>query len=88
MATLRDLLDAGLLTQGQRLFWQKQNSRSQFEATVLESGKILTLDGQIHNSPSSAARHLNNGISTNGWRVWKISADGNSLSDIRELLKP
>jgi len=86
MSSLRDLLKAGLISSGDDLVWKKQNSSLTFTAKVLESGKIETSDGVAHASPSMAARHVNMGISTNGWRVWQVAKSKQSLSDLRSFL--
>ena len=86
MLSLKDLLEAGLLSEGESLIWNKLSSPTPFEATLLADGRIETKDGKIHTSPSTAAKHVNSGISTNGWRVWKVSSKKKSLSEIREFL--
>ncbi len=86
LLSLKDLLDAGLISEGDRLVWQKMNSTSSFEAVILRDGRIETKDGKIHTSPSTAARHVNAGISTNGWRVWSVTSKKKTLSQIRVLL--
>ncbi len=86
MPSLKDLIKAGLLSEGESLIWNKLTSPTPHEATLLADGRIETTDGKIHNSPSTAAKHVNSGISTNGWRVWKVSSKGKSLGEIREFL--
>jgi hypothetical protein len=85
MLSLRDLLQAGLVSDGDRLIWHKSGSPAPHEAKLLADGKIETADGKVHNSLSTAARYVNAGISTNGWRVWVVSSKGKSLSEIRSL---
>jgi hypothetical protein len=85
MLSLRDLLRVGLISEGDQLIWLKSGSVDSRRATILTDGKIKTEDGKIHSSPSSAAKHVNSGISTNGWRVWVVSANGKSLAEIRSL---
>ena len=81
--SLKDLLEAGLLSEGESLIWNKSSCPTPYEATLLADGRIETTDGKIHTSPSTAAKHVNSGISTNGWRVWKVSSKGKSLGEIR-----
>jgi hypothetical protein len=81
--SLKDLLDEGLLSVGESLIWHKLNSGLPHEATILADGRIETADGKIHNSPSTAARHVNGGVSTNGWRVWRALDKNSALSEIR-----
>ena len=86
MSSLRDLLEAGLISVGDGLVWKKQNSRLTFTAKILPNGIIETSDGVAHTSPSMAARHVNMGISTNGWRVWQLATSKQSLSELRRIL--
>ena len=51
---------------------------------MTEEGKVKTSDGQVHNSPSKAAKHLNDGVAINGWRVWKVERLSKSLLELRE----
>lgn len=85
MLNLRDLLRAGLVSEGDLLTWRKSGLSVPHEAKLLADGKIETIDGKIHNSPSTAAKHVNSGISTNGWKVWVVHSKGKSLSEIRSL---
>ena len=85
MLKLTDLVKLGLLSEGDCLVWKKNNS-SLFEAILLKDGQILTSDGVKHASPSGAARHVNHGISTNGWRVWQAKTSGKTLANIRDSL--
>jgi hypothetical protein len=86
MSSLRDLLKSGLISAGDELFWEKKNFRLTFTATVLANGIIETSDGVAHTSPSMAARHVNMGISTNGWRVWRLAKSKQSLFELRKIL--
>jgi hypothetical protein len=86
MLRLRDLLEAGLVSAGDDLIWERRNSRLKFTAKILPYGMIKTMDGVVHNSPSMAARHVNMGKSTNGWRVWQLATTKQSLYDLRSIL--
>lgn len=83
MAALTRLLRDGTLLAGDVIVWRRPKVKATFEATVLPNGKIETSDGVAHNSPSSAAKHLNGGVAINGWRVWKVVRLKKSLSDLR-----
>jgi hypothetical protein len=83
VAALTKLLNDGSLVAGDVIVWKRPKVGSIFEATVLPNGKIETSDGLTHNSPSSAARHLNGGVAINGWRVWKVIRLKKSLLDLR-----
>jgi hypothetical protein len=54
-----------------------------FIATIDANGMIQTSDGIIHKSPSAAACHVLQTSPMNGWKRWKRSEDGTSLSDLR-----
>ena len=83
MAALTRLLKDGTLLAGDVIVWLRPKVNTTFEATVLPNGKIETSDGVPHNSPSSAAKHLNGGVAINGWRVWKVDRLRKSLFDLR-----
>lgn len=83
MAALTRLLRDGTLVAGDVIVWLRPKVNATFEATVLPNGKIETPDGAVHNSPSSAAKHLNGGIAINGWRVWKVVRLKKSLFELR-----
>jgi hypothetical protein len=82
MLSLKDLLEAGVLDIGQKLTWERLRTPEVHTTTLLADGTLKTSDGKIHFSPSTAAAHLNRGISTNGWRVWRIST-GESIWELR-----
>ena len=86
MLSLRNLLEAGLISAGDDLIWKKRNSRLTFTAKIMQNGMIKTSDGVLHNSPSTAARHVNMGMSTNGWRVWQVATSKQSLFELRKML--
>jgi hypothetical protein len=84
---LKDLIAAGLLDVGQQLTWKRRSPRVSEVAVVLRDGRIETRDGAIHKSPSSAASHLSEGMSQNGWRVWKLGLEGPTLHEVRRTLE-
>jgi len=83
VAALTRLLKDGTLLAGDVIVWLRPKVNAIYEATVLPNGKIETSDGMAHNSPSSAAKHLNGGVAINGWRVWKVVRLKKSLFDLR-----
>lgn len=78
-----DLIKRGLLKEGQVLVWPRKKSGQVHEATVLSTGKIRTLDGIEHNTPSGAAKHLNSSRPIDGWNAWKLKGTKTALSEIR-----
>jgi len=80
---LASLLDAGLISENEKLIWGKSGSTITYRARILPEGRIETSDGKIHNSLSTAASHMNNGIATNGWRVWRLERSDLTLQEVR-----
>jgi hypothetical protein len=78
---ISDLLSAGLITPGQRIFTQASNLRDHI-GQILSDGRI-DVDGRIFETPSGAAYHLRK-KSTNGWSFWLIDLQTKkSLASIR-----
>ena len=90
--SINDLIDANLLSVGQRLFMPykpRNGEQRQYEAEVLESGELDVI-GRRFSAPSYAAlfglQDAGSSRSTvNGWRVWRVDS-GESLADLREKL--
>ena len=82
--SVRDLLRAELVRSGDELRFRGDPER---RAAVTADGHI-EFEGTDYTSPSTAAKAANQGISTNGWLVWRLSHEGRSatLSDLREAL--
>ena len=53
---------------------------------VTESGGLKTADGELHKTPSGAAKHLNGSKPVDGWLAWKTKATGVSLAELRSKL--
>lgn len=70
---IADLLEAGLLTVGQRLYSQRGKYGGHV-ATVLSDGRI-EVDGQIFDSASGAGIHVRR-KRTNGWYFWRLELNG------------
>lgn len=78
--SVRDLLVAGLLREGQQLRFSRANE----QIAVLDSNGGLRVGDQSYRSPSSAARALNGGVAVNGWTAWRLAdSDGVSLAEVR-----
>ena len=84
MANLRELLKANLINPEEKIVWHRKAHNETHVAFVTKEGKVKTSDGQVHNSPSKAAKHLNSGVSINGWRVWKVERLSKTLLELRE----
>src|SRR5262249_32021750 len=64
---LTDLLDAGLLREGDALYWDRPNLGHRYEATVTSGGTIALADGRAFASPSRAATEIADIPATDGW---------------------
>ncbi|MEV1143474.1 winged helix-turn-helix domain-containing protein [Micromonospora sp. NPDC049799] len=80
---LARLLADGALDVDERLVWDRRNQGKQHEAWLTNDGRLRLRDGSLHDTPSSAARHVA-GYEANGWKAWQRQRDGKSLSDIWE----
>lgn len=77
--TLAHLIEAGKLTDGERLVWTYHGTT--YECWVRD-GQLALGDGRFTESPSAACKIMNDGGSFNGWKFW-ISESGKSLLDLR-----
>jgi hypothetical protein len=86
VTTIRDLLKAGILKEGDALIWNRR-IQGKIHIAVVTNGFIQTIDGKLHKSPSGAARHLNAGKPVDGWYVWKVKNTGALLDTFRNHSK-
>ena len=84
---VRDLLDTGLLAEGDLLTWQRPRMGELHSARVLETGQIQLDDGSERkfDTPSPAAMEASGTRSQPGRNVWCV-ADGRTLLDLRKEL--
>ena len=88
--SVSDLIDAELLSVGQRLrmpYKPRNGDHTTYEAQVMDDGSLEVL-GRSFSSPSYAAvfgiQHAGSLRSTvNGWTAWRLE-NGSTLSDIRD----
>ncbi|MET8909526.1 winged helix-turn-helix domain-containing protein [Micromonospora sp. NPDC004551] len=78
---LARLLADGILQVDEPLVWNRRNQGKQYGAWLTNDGRLRLQDGSLHETPSSAARHVA-GYEVNGWTAWQRQSDGKSLSDI------
>jgi hypothetical protein len=76
--TLRDLLEAGLISTGEQLQFSRPRSGEDHPATVSAAGHIVFPDGTEYNTPSDAAKAVTD-TQVNGWICWRTS-DGRVLA--------
>lgn len=86
MSTTKDLLKAGMLTEGDILIWKRRVQGITHEARIHKDGAIETSDGKRHKTPSGAAKHLNNDKPVDGWIAWRLKNSGEQLSTLRAKL--
>ena len=81
---LADLLSAGLLVSGMRLFpRQSKDRQSESEITLLADGRI-DVDGKVHESPTDAARAIRKSkAAVNGW--WFLLVDAQTKRSLRDV---
>lgn len=83
---ISDLLEAGLLAEGDVLQFKRPRLRETYRAVVTASG-TLTLDGgQEFGSPSRAAVVAADVKALDGWHAWTTAKSGRSLDSLRQQL--
>lgn len=65
-----DLIQAGLLHEGEILTWHRPRSGAHYEVEVAKDGQLKLPDGSSALSPSAAARSVSGAGSVAGWDVW------------------
>ncbi|NDR53282.1 DUF262 domain-containing protein [Actinomyces sp. 565] len=83
-ATMKVLLDAGLLTVGDEVVGVGNDGRA--IRAVMDTAGRMVLDSETYAYPSASAYRVR-GTSTNGWTFWRLgSLDGPTLDDLRARL--
>jgi tmRNA-binding protein len=80
--SIKDLIEAGVVIPGTEIEMIKSRGEIVF-ARILADGQIELKSGECFRTPSGAARFVRQGMSTNGWRTWRLSADFRQLGDLR-----
>ena len=81
---LSDLVDAGMLTPGQGLVWDRPRLGASYRATVTDSGGLRLDDGREFAAPSRAAMEAASIPACDGWYCWRIDGGaGELLHDLR-----
>lgn len=78
---LTDLIDAGLLTSGERLSWRRPRTGEEYVVEVADNGLLLP-DGRVVSTPSRAAMDVADVVSYDGWYAWRNS-NGEDLHTLR-----
>lgn len=81
-----DLLDAGLVTAGDELVWNRGHLGVRHTARIRADGALVLADGRVYANPSGATTALG-GNHQNGWSLWRRVVDGRTLGDLRTALR-
>jgi CBS domain-containing protein len=84
--TISDLLDAGLLTEGDALQFKRPRLRETHRAVVTAPGTLALDGGQEFRSPSRAAVVAADVKALDGWHAWILVKSGRSLDSLRQQL--
>jgi len=79
---LVQLLEAGLLHQGERLYWPRASTGKLHKATITADGHVRLADGTRHATPSAALTALGSPNSS-GWKLWRLARDDQPLDTVR-----
>lgn len=83
--TVADLIDAGLLAEGDQLVFDRPRIGQTHSARVTRGGWLELLDGRQFRSPSRAASAAVGEGSFDGWHAWALP-DGPLLDQLRQQL--
>jgi FOG: CBS domain len=83
--SVSDLVEAGLLTLGTQLTFERPRIGEIHAARVADNSLIELIDGQQFKSPSSAAIAAVGSGSFDGWHAWALN-DGTTLDALRQQL--
>ncbi|CAN2230727.1 Restriction enzyme adenine methylase associated [actinobacterium SCGC AAA044-D11] len=86
MVRIKDLMAKGLLAENDELVWKQKTLGVEHIAIITKYGEIRTSDGQLHRTPSGAAKWLNGGKSVDGWLTWKTKKHLDTLDALRKQL--
>ncbi|MFI6098202.1 hypothetical protein ACIA8G_21790 [Lentzea sp. NPDC051213] len=83
---VRALLDAGMVSAGDELVWNRPSCGARHTARIRTDGTLVLADGRMYENPSGATTALG-GKHQNGWSAWRRVADGRSLGELRAELR-
>jgi CBS domain-containing protein len=85
--TVLDLLQAGLISAGAKLRFNRSRIGVAYDATVTDKGRIrLDADGEEFRSPSRAAMVAAGMRAVDGWRAWLVVDQDRFLDAVRQEL--
>lgn len=74
---LADLVAKGVLPRNAKLVGQRRGD--QFEALILDDGRIRVASGEVFTSLSAAGEAVSGAISCPGWDFWRTQVDGRQV---------
>jgi hypothetical protein len=83
---LSDLMEAGLVREGDELLWRRPRVGEEYRAVVTADGAIRLADGREFSSPSRAAKEAAQIPAYDGWYAWRLTRDDRTLHVLREDL--
>jgi hypothetical protein len=83
---IAELLDAGLVTAGKEVVWDRRNLGGQHIARIRADGTLILEDGRVYANLSGAITALG-GYHQNGWSAFRRTSDGRTLGDLRGDLR-
>ena len=86
MTSIKQLLQSGSVSAGDKLIWSRRVLKSAHEALINQDGTISTSDGKKHKTPSGAAKHLNQDKPVDGWIAWRHEKSGKKLAELRSAV--
>jgi hypothetical protein len=81
-----ELLDAGLVTAGEELVWNRPSLGARHTVRIRGDGVLVLADGRVYASPCGAITALG-GHHQNGWTTFRRVSDGRTLGDLRTELR-
>ncbi|MET9199600.1 DUF262 domain-containing protein [Gordonia sp. NPDC003585] len=83
--TIGDLMLAGFIEEGDRVYHEQPRKGRSFAARISRAGRLL-VGGREFASPSGALSELV-GTNRNGWRHWRLERTGETLEQVRERFR-
>jgi CBS domain-containing protein len=83
---VRDLLDEGLLDEGDHLEFRRPRSGESYSAEVTSDGRLRLPDGREFAAPSRAAVEVAAVGAIDGWSVWTVVGRETNLFALRQTL--
>jgi hypothetical protein len=83
---ITELLDAGMITVGEEVVWNRPNLGVRHIARIRGDGTLILADGRVYANPSGATTALG-GNHQNGWSAFRRASDGRTLGDLRSEIR-